>query len=314
MFFNRPPAILASAILLAAFAQRATAEESIEFVSEHLPEIAMDNRYAILPLWNACGDGADDSSCFGLGVAYARTHSGTLSMDGPMFTMSFVRTVGSTLKLTGFAFIDDFSLAGGVEQRPLDVLFANPPLTLPVAAEFTGLNGNGRDLGLGFALNGSAHWRVIPWFEWSAGIMWQRLKLSDYRFDYRILGGPDAGVAGAIDFSASYMHVAPFIGAGWPRMHGDWSFTPHVQIAMPLPRRGIEGNITGPGFDLSGDEAANGHGKHFGDPSVTLGFNVTYEPWDLTVDIGSAITQGLFERHIHEGVQHNLMLSTYCTF
>jgi len=47
---------------------------------------------------------------------------------------------------------------------------------------------------------------------------------------------------------------------------------------------------------------------------VTIGFNVTYEPWDLTVALGSTIMQALFEPLIHEGVKQNLMLSTYWTF
>jgi hypothetical protein len=41
---------------------------------------------------------------------------------------------------------------------------------------------------------------------------------------------------------------------------------------------------------------------------------MTYEPWNLTVDLGSTVTQALLEPHIHEGVEHNLMLSAFWTF
>jgi hypothetical protein len=87
-----------------------------------------------------------------------------------------------------------------------------------------------------------------------------------------------------------------------------------VQLALPRPRRGIAGRITGPGFDLTGNTADNGTGTPFGDPSVTIGFNVTYRPWNLTVDLGSTITQALIEPRIHEGVQHNLLLTAHWTF
>lgn len=304
------PAWVLLHLLLASTVQ---ATESLEFVQEHLPEIAMDNRYASLPLWNDCVD-EEQTYCFGMNAGYARIHSGTLSLDGPMLSLSVARPVGETLRLMGFVFFDDFVLAGGTERRPIDVLFANPPLALPAQAEFTGLDGSARDVGFGVALNGTADWRWLPHMEWSAGLMWQQVELSDYRFDYLITDVPDAGTTGAVDYSATYAHVSPFFGAAWRRSRGVWQYVPHVQFALPLPRRGIQGRITGPGFDMSGDTADNGNGKHFGDASVTIGFNVTYEPWDLTIDLGSTMTQALLEPMIHKGVKHNLMLSAYWTF
>jgi hypothetical protein len=301
------------AAVTVAVAPAATAAESIEFVSEHLPEIAMDNRYASLPLWDRC-DGAGNRSCFGVGAGYARTHGGALSAEGPLLSLSLVSPIGARLHLTTFAFFDSASLGVGVDRRPLAVLFANPPLTLPADAEFTGMNGSETDAGLGVALGGPAHWRFLSSFEWSAGLMWQRVKVNDLRFDYRILSGPDTGITGTVDYSASYVHLSPFVGAAWPRASGRWMFTPHFQIAMPLPKRGFAGHITGPGFDLAGDQSANGHGKHFGDPSVTAGFEVTYQPWQLTVDLGSAVWQALVEPQFHEGLKHNLMLSAYRMF
>ena len=50
-------------------------------------------------------------------------------------------------------------------------------------------------------------------------------------------------------------------------------------------------------------------GKHFGDPSVTIGFDVTYLPWNLTFDLGTAVTQYLLEPHIHEGVDHDVVMT-----
>jgi hypothetical protein len=301
---------------LAFFSPGAHATESIEFVAEHLAEIAMDNRYASLPLWNACEEQptADRLFCFGVNAAYGRTRSGTLSIDGPMLALNASRPLGERYRLTGFVFFDQFALGSGVELRPLHTLFADVPLAQPVAAQFTGLDGKARDTGLGLALNGTAHVRWLGSFEWSAGLMWQQLELSDYRFDYLITEGPDIGTTGILDYSATYTHISPFLGAAWPRARDVWEFTPHVQLALPRPRRGIAGRITGPGFDLTGNTADNGTGTPFGDPSVTIGFNVTYRPWNFTVDLGSTITQALIEPRIHEGVQHNLLLTAHWTF
>jgi len=308
-------ALMTAIVLLS---RAANAAESIEFIAEHLPEVAMDNRYASLPLWMPCegqtADGAvrsDDrdghEACIGANAGYARTQSGTLSLDGPMIALSAGWRLNDAFRLTAFAFFDDFGLASGIEHRPLEVTFAAVPLALPAEGEFTGLDGTGRDVGLGLALNGSAHWHWLPRFEWSTGVLWQQVTLSHYQLDYRLLEGPDAGTTGTVDYSATYTHFAPFLGAGWPREHGAWTYVPHFQVVMPLPRRGFEGRITGPGFDIAGSTADRGN-TPFGDPSLTFGFNVTYVPWHLTIDLGSTITQALLESKIHEGVNRNLML------
>jgi hypothetical protein len=285
----------------------ATGAESIEFVGEHLPEIAMDNRYASLPIWNACEPAR--GFCQAVSAGYARTHSATLSIDGPMLAVSVTRPLAERARLTAFAFFDELALAGGDERRPLDVLFATPPLALPVAGKFTNLAGSARHSGAGLAFNRNAGLRWLPAFEWSAGLMWERVALRDYAFDYEILDGPQQGISGTLDYSASYTHVTPFAGLAWTRARGRWSFTPHAQFALPLPRRGVVGHITGPSFDLAGSTDTNGHGKHFGDPALTLGFDLTYQPWHLTIDLGSTLTQAAFEPLVHEGVQHNWMVA-----
>jgi hypothetical protein len=289
----------------------AAATESIEFVGEHLPEIAMDNRYASLPLWNRCPAHSAERACFAFNAGYAMTHSGTLSIDGPMFAASVAKPLGERGSITAFAFFDDLALDGGIERRPLDVLFANPPLTLPAAAQFTGLGGSARDAGVGVAFRRGASVRFLSSFEWTAGLLWQRVALRNYAFDYEITAGPDTGTRGTLDYDTDYSHFTPFAGIAWPRAHGAWGLTPHLQYAMPLPRRGVVGHITGPEFDLAGNTATNGHGKHFGDPSLTAGFDLTYLPWGLTIDVGSTLSQAALEPFIHEGVQHNWFLSAH---
>jgi len=187
----------------------AVGAESIEFVGEHLSEIAMDNRYATLPLWNECNRARGRDSCASYSAGYALTHSGTLSIDGPMLAASFIHPVGKRAKLSAFMFFDNLALAGGNERRPLDVLFANPPLALPAGAQFTGLDGSARHFGGGLAFNRTAdlHWR--PRLEWTAGLLWERVALRDYAFDYHILDGPDTGFRGTLDYSTNYTHVTP---------------------------------------------------------------------------------------------------------
>jgi hypothetical protein len=95
----------------------------------------------------------------------------------------------------------------------------------------------------------------------------------------------------------------------WPRYGENWSAIPHALIAWPIPRRGVIGHITGPGFDLHGDTAEVGAGKHFGDPSVTIGLDVSYLPAHFTVDVGMLATQHFLEPFIHKGIDANWLLS-----
>ena len=302
------PAWLAS--LLIALLARTTAAATLEdigFVSEHLPEIAMDNRYAQLPLWSSCG--TEHGYCPTLNAGYAATHSQTLSIDGPMFSVGVSHQAGRW-SLTAFGFYDPLRLHSGTEQRPLDVDFVSGvPYRLPAPAEFSGLEGSANDMGFGFALRRAASLPALGHFAWTAGVLWQQMSMRDYVYDYRIVEGPDAGSAGRIGYDADYRHVVPFGGLAWPRRGAHWAYAPHLQLALPLPRRGMDGRISGPGFDLEGNQAENGAGKHFGDPSLTIGFDLTYLPWNLTFDLGTVVTQYFLEPYIHEGVDHDLLFT-----
>lgn len=312
----RITSLLLGLVLACAAAKLASAaKENIEFVAEHLPEVAMDNRYATLPLWTYLDSAGDARWPFAVTAGYALSKAGSLHLDGPMLALSVSRRLGErkpggAWSLTAFAFVDDLNFSGGRDRRPLNVRFARvPPLSLPVDAEFSNLRGTSRNIGVGVSARRAAHLRLWGDFEWALGVIWQRVELSEYSIRYRVLAGAQAGATGTLDYSAKYDHVAPYVGLAWPRAHGNWRSTPHLQFAWPVPRRSLEGRITGPGFDVSGDTARAGKRKHFGDASLTVGWDVTYQPWHLTIDLGSALTQMFLERPNHEGVQQNWLLS-----
>src|SRR5690348_9050166 len=169
----RRSTLIRFAVLIPAAVACAHDSHSIEYVAEHLPEVAMDNRYAVLPLEG------------GISAGYTQIHSQTLSNDGFMSAVGLRRQRGPW-SLTGFVFYDRSQLDGGTEHRPLDVLFNHDvPYAMPVNAEFTGLSGSARDAGVGIALGRAAHLAGIHDFTWSVGLLWQQVSLTDYRFDYR---------------------------------------------------------------------------------------------------------------------------------
>jgi hypothetical protein len=285
------------------------AAEDIEFVTEHLPEAAMDNRYATLPIWTLRDDSSDGETRE-VQAAYSQAEIGGLKISGPLFSIALTRNLRGSWQLGVVAFYDPLTLKASRDDRPLQTLFSpTTPIERPVAARFTNLDGRAIDYGAGMFVThaGETHW--LGKHVWTAGLLWQRVELRDYRLDYEITEGPQSAVTGQIDFDADYAHIAPFVGAQLPRSFGQWSMSPHALLVVPLPRRGIVGHITGPDFDLRGDTAKVGQGKHFGDPSVTIGLNLRYEPARVSVDVGALVTQALLEPRIHRGIEANYLLS-----
>jgi hypothetical protein len=277
----------------------AHAKEDIEFVAEHLPEVAMDNRYATLPVWNAAG--AHDGWTVATQAAFSQSRAGNLQVDGPLLSVAATHSISPRWSSTVFGFADLLTLSGSNELRPLQTLFApSTPIVRPVDARFDDLDGRMQHYGAGIAFGTS---------RWVGGVLFEQISLRDYRLNFTILAGEAAGTQGQIDFDADYRHITPFLGMHWLQERGDWAFSPHVLVAVPIPRRGFVGHIETAQFDLHGDAADTGIGKHFGDPSVTLGLDVTYRPARLTFDVGTVLSQALLEPRIHKGIDSNWLLS-----
>jgi hypothetical protein len=285
----------------------AAAREDIEFVAEHLPEVAMDNRYATLPVWSARS--AADGWSFAAQSGFGRTSAGNLQIGGPMFAAAAAHPVSARWSVGVLAFADTLSLSGS-EQRQLQTLFApSTPIVRPVDASFDGLDGSMRHYGAGLSAAISAHDGWLGEHRWIGGVLFEEVSLRDYRWNFHILAGEAAGTRGEIDFDNDYRHVTPFLGLQLVHERGDWTFSPHGLFALPLPRRGFVGHISTAQFDIHGDTADVGNGKHFGDPSVTLGLDVTYRPAHLSFDLGTVLTQGLLEPYVHKGVESDWVLS-----
>lgn len=272
----------------------------------------MDNRFATLPLWSA---GASPAGAwqFTLQGGVTRTGSGGLTLRGPMWSAAAWKPLNDRWSVSAFGFLDTLRFSGASDRRPLETLFTNTPLALPAEALFTNLHGSYRNMGTGFAFNAKDN----GWLgerEWVIGALYQRVALRDYRAAYRVLEGPSTGATGLVDYSGDYAHFTPFAGIALPHRFDSWSLAPHALFAIPFPRRGIQGRITGPGFDLGGDTAKIGNGKHFGDVSLTFGLDITYRPWGLTVDIGSIVSQALLERVAHKGIGSNWLISASMRF
>ena len=169
----------------------AAGAHDIEFVSEHLVEVAMDHRYAALPVWPSDTEARWQ---FTAQAGYSATRTGELELSGPTFSMGVHRSLDRGWMLSGFAFFDDLQFSGHNDHRPLNVEFvANVPLSLPADAVFTNLGGSSSDTGLGVSVSRFIEDGRLAGWRWTAGALWQRLELSNFSSPYLVLAGPSAG-------------------------------------------------------------------------------------------------------------------------
>lgn len=281
--------------------------EDLEFVAEHLGEVAMDNRYAALPVWPSAPVTAWRRTAQ---AGYSQTRTGDLELAGPTFSFALHHPVREDWSLTAFVFLDELSFSGSNEKRPLEVRFVDDvPLALPADAEFESLHGHARDWGFGIGVDHAMRAGVFAGWRMVAGALWQRLDLEDFSTQYVLLSGASAGASGVVDYSAAYDFVSPYAGLSRSISLGHWTIEPRALAVLPLPRQGVQGRISGPGFDSSGDTADAGAGKHYGDPWIALGMGVRYVPWQLEVDLGSVVSQALVEPAVHSGIDRNVALS-----
>lgn len=306
--------LLAAAALLLLQTRSSRAEtKDLEFIAEHLPEAAMDQRLAALPLFG--GGELHGVISWRAGLSLSQTSSGAQALKGALFAVSVDRRLSAAWSVSLFGFYDDLKLKGSPERRNLVVGFSrNVPLHLPAEALIGGLQGRARDIGVGVMLRRRSDGTWLGQHEWLFGLQWQRLELLGYASHFQLLSGLDAGVAGEIDYSHTYTHFAPMLGAAWPRERGDWNWTPHLLAVIPRPVRGVAGRITAPGIDVFGDTEAAGNGKHFGDPFIAAGLVVGYAPWHVTFDLGAVLAQRLVEPRIHKGIDGNWLVSMGVAF
>ena len=96
------------------------ASEDIEYVSEHLVEVAMDHRYAALPVWPR---ETTERWGYTAQAGYSGTGTGELELAGPTLSAAVHRSLSRGWTLSGFAFVDDLSFSGSNYLRPIDVSF-----------------------------------------------------------------------------------------------------------------------------------------------------------------------------------------------
>lgn len=309
VFFLTAPAIAQAAI------QNADPED-FDYVAEHLAEAQMNNRYLSLPF--AMPGIEKGRWVFKIQPSYSATKVDFMNLKGPMLAASAGHVFHPKWTVRAIGFYDRLKFSGGPGSNLMNPLFSRSiPLDFPEYAEFSNFRGDYVQWGLGPVLDWEFSSKLSKRRFWvlSAGALWNRLDLKNYQVDYRMTSGADAGKSGVLDHSARYDYVTPFFSVQYTRGIGPhFSISPRFIAGAPLPKRGWIGQITGPGFDVSGDTKEASNGSPMGDGYAGFGLDIRHEPSGLSVDIGTSIYQALFERKVHEGIEQVILVNISWSF
>jgi len=304
---------LAGSLLFTGNANAASAippTENIHYLAEHLPEAAQDSRYYALP-WTLPSDNHNQQSEWRpvVAIAGASLKSKLANARGGLLTLGVEHNWNASTSYSLLGFYDDFRVYGGNSRNVLVSGSApNVPLDIPEYATFSNPHGKFLHTGLGLVIRHDGSPATNGWALVGGGLL-EHLTLDDYRVDYRLETGTDAGTEGRVEYGGSNYYFTPFIGTQY-RYHAGSRFLllPRIATGIPLPAGEMTMKITGPGFSSS-TESAGGSNIAIGDPYLMTGLGLYDRKTHLEYEIGALITYPVYERLIHEGVDNSFMIS-----
>ncbi len=284
--------------------------QDIHFLAEHVPEIAQDARAFSLP-WP--GEAPVAGEWLGsVQAGYMSAASGFMDFRGPMLAAEASYGLSDRWALEGLVFYGKFDLADSSSEEVLrdHYLGDPPPLDLPEPALFQLGGGSIRHSGLGLGLlrQLSPAGARSPW-SIRIGLLFERLEAQDFRFDYRLLGGLDAGATGTLDHSFDTAFITPHFGIQRDIPLGkSWRLRPRLSFGFPLPSGDLDARLTGPGFDRSSTDPG-GRPIKVGDSWGALGAGLLHTRSGIEIDLGSTLFFGLFGEHLsHASVEKPILL------
>jgi len=306
-----PIATLALLLVTAAPLRAALADpphEDVHFLAEHVPEAAQDARWFSLPWpiepleagrWQA-----------GFVVGGADAEAGPYQIRGFLAAAGASRGFSDRWGLDLLGFVDRFSISGSASDQVLRAPFLDaPPLDLPERARFDGAQGTVRHegFGIGALRELSAPGATTRW-TLRFGSFVERLEAADFRVNFELTGGADAGARGVLDHSSDATFATPYLGAQRISPLGaHWRLAWRFLAGAPLPPGDFDGRLTGPGYDL-GSAAGDGSPGKIGDGFVSLGVAFVHPASGFDLDLGSVLAYPAFEAATHQGLDRAFLV------
>ena len=188
----------------------AAAKEDIEFVAEHLPEVAMDNRYATLPVWTRRRD-ANDGWTFAAQAGFGQAHHRKSAIDGPMLSVAASRALSSRWIAHRSGFADPQSLSGGDQRACRRCSSHRRRSSARWRARFEGSRREHASLRRGIRGSTASDSGWLGRHRWVGGVLFEESSCATTAGTSRS-SRATRPAPGHIDFDNDYRHVTPFAG------------------------------------------------------------------------------------------------------
>ena len=279
------------------------AEETIEYVAEHLLEVPMDARALAFPKIPS----NESETEARIQVGYGHFNAGKLSNSTPMLGAQYFYPFNEDWGLLGGAFYDGYQFSGKKGKAVGGVLVVNAPNVPPkFDVDITNIDGSGRYTGASLAVTYTPGetWR------WQLGYARSVLHINKFKINFNTTS-LNNNFSGSFDYANRYDVNTLFLAIEMaPRgLLSNFTYSPHLIAVMNGPRAGFQGRFTGPDFDYSGNTNTNGKGTHIPDSYLGVGVNIEHKPSGFRVDLGATIYTYAFEPYGHKGISTQLFVT-----
>ncbi len=288
---------ITSLLFLLGFSITASADESTDYVAEHILESPMNVRYLATSAIDA--DKTGDALSTQLG--YASFDAQQLSIRVLMFDVDW-RFAGErqhTWSLTGF--YDYLDLSGRNAPALIQPSFADiSPLPVSFNADISNIHGQAEHFGVGLFYTRQRAASA----DWQFGVILETLRVSRFSMQFDSTSTTPA-FSGELDYAANYTAITPVIALNLQAdslFGGEYSGRGRLVAALPLPRVGFEGSLQSGAVSASGSSDEAGNGTHIPDPFAGFSYVITHRASGISTDIGATLFTALFEPVIHKGI------------
>jgi len=283
--------------------QRLAAEESVEYVAEHLLEVPMDTRALAYPVMPSNIHRSESR----LQLGYGSVGASKLNNEFQMLAFHFYSPINEHWGVLAGGFYDSFKFSGKKGKAVGEVLVVSAP-QIPDKFDITinDVSGGGKYAGTSLAVtyHPGGSWR------WQLGYAYADMDIKKFKTDFDTTSLIE-NFSGSFDYAGQYHINTIFYGVEMtPRkLSKNVNFSPHLIVARNSPRVGFKGRVIGPNFDISGNTETNGRGTHIPDNYMGVGINVEHIPSGFRIDLGATLYTFSLEPAAHKGIRTPLFLT-----
>ena len=282
----------------------ACADESTDYVAEHILESPMNARYLATSATNT--DSPDHTLATQPG--YASFNAQQFGVRVAMLDFNWKLTDTNESQWSLFAFYDLLDLTGRDAPALIQASFADvSPLPASFNANISNVRGRAEHFGIGLFYT----WRRPASADWQAGMIIESLRVSEFsmRFDST---DTTPVISGKLDYAADYTAFTPIVAFNMQPdalFEGQYSGRGRLVGALPLPRVGFEGSLQSGSVQASGSTETAGNGTHIPDPFIGFSYVITHRTSGVSIDIGATVFTALFEPVIHKGISRPVYIN-----